>query len=226
MQIQLVIFDIAGTTVEDNNSVHKALQTALANVHFNFTIEEINPFMGIPKPIAIQSLLALKNAKPELITDTAFVARIYKDFEEEMLSLYANPENLGPKPNSEEIFAWLRNQGVKVALDTGFSRSITHLIIKNLRWEDKIDASVASDEVANGRPFPDMIYKAMHLTEINDINKVAKVGDTSFDLQEGSAASCRFVIGITTGAFSFNELQLEPHTHLIKDLIELKGILD
>jgi len=36
---------------------------------------------------------------------------------------------------------------------------------------------------------------------IIDAHEVAKVGDTASDMQEGTSAGCKYVIGITTGAF-------------------------
>jgi phosphoglycolate phosphatase-like HAD superfamily hydrolase len=42
----------------------------------------------------------------------------------------------------------------------------------------------------------------MELAGVTDARKVAKVGDTISDLQEGDAAGCGWIIGVTTGAFS------------------------
>lgn len=55
---------------------------------------------------------------------------------------------------------------------------------------------------------------------------MAKVGDTVSDLQEGSAAGCRYVIGITTGAYSAQELSKENHTHLVERLRDVIDIVD
>ena len=70
-----------------------------------------------------------------------------------------------------------------------------------------------------------MIFKAMELTGVRDISKVAKVGDTAFDLQEGNSAGCSLVVGVTTGAFSKEELEKEEHTHLIEQIPEMMRIL-
>jgi phosphonatase-like hydrolase len=112
-------------------------------------------------------------------------------------------------------------------VDTGFDRSIVVPLLERMGWEKNglIDASVTSDEVAQGRPHPDMIYRAMELTGVKDVESVAKVGDTMSDLLEGTAAGCTWVIGITTGAYSHDELLKGPHTHLVQQLSEILPIL-
>jgi len=96
-------------------------------------------------------------------------------------------------------------------------------LLERMGWEKNglIDGSITSDEVAKGRPHPDMIYRAMELTGVTDVEAVAKVGDTLSDLQEGTAAGCGWVIGVTTGAYSHEELQKGPHTHLVQHLSEM-----
>ncbi len=227
MSIQLVVFDMAGTTVKDSNNVHQALRKALQRAGFYFTDEEINPYMGIPKPLAIKYLLAQRPTAKHLVEDEDFIQEIHKDFVAEMLLFYQHSEEVMEKPFASEVFKTLKSKGIKVALDTGFSREIADAIIHRLGWDkgDLIDFSVTSDEVANGRPYPDLIFKAMEIAGITDSQEVAKVGDTSSDLQEGTAAGCKFVIGITTGAFSKESLEKEQHTHLVSDLREILPIV-
>jgi phosphoglycolate phosphatase-like HAD superfamily hydrolase len=70
-----------------------------------------------------------------------------------------------------------------------------------------------------------MIFRAMAATGVKAVDRVAKVGDTSYDLQEGSSAGCGLVIGITSGAFTREQLLAEPHTHLIDSIPEILAIL-
>ena len=114
-----------------------------------------------------------------------------------------------------------------MAIDTGFSRPIADAIIKRLGWNEHklIDVSVTSDEVKFGRPHPDLIFEAMKRAGVKQARHVAKVGDTISDLQEGNAAGCSYVIGITTGAYTRHELAREKHTHLINSLLEVVDIV-
>jgi phosphoglycolate phosphatase-like HAD superfamily hydrolase len=79
--------------------------------------------------------------------------------------------------------------------------------------------------VERGRPFPDLIERAMSLTGVADPKAVAKVGDTPSDLHEGTAAGCSLVIGVTNGTHRHDQLAACPHTHLIGSLKELPALV-
>ena len=119
----------------------------------------------------------------------------------------------------------LRHAGMKVVLNTGFSRAVVDVLLDRLVWPDLIDGSVASDEVPRGRPHPDMIRHLMRQLGIEDARKVAKVGDTPVDLEEGSNAGCGVVIGVTTGSFTLAQLQAYPHTHLLDSVRDVPGVV-
>src|SRR5690606_37265031 len=57
MMIDLVVFDLAGTTVHDNKDVQRVLQNTMAKFDIYITPEEADNVMGIPKPVAIRQLL-------------------------------------------------------------------------------------------------------------------------------------------------------------------------
>jgi len=225
MKIELVVFDLAGTTVKDNNDVHRVLKNALANFDVNITIEDANEVMGIPKPIAIEKLIRKRyKGNKDILSD--WINEIHELFVEEMISFYKTNLSVEEKEGVSDTFKKLKAADIKVVVDTGFDRLITNALLSRMGWEKNhlIDASVTSDEVLRGRPYPDMIFKAMELTGARDISKVAKVGDTVSDLQEGNSAGCSIVVGVTTGAFAKEELEKEEHTHLIEQIPELIGI--
>ena len=226
MTIQLIVFDMAGTTVEDKQNVAVALQNALMAYDYEVKIEDINLVMGYPKPVAIKNLLA-QCAGEHVAGDKTLIDKIHDSFVAEIIRFYQEDADIKEKDNAAAVFLRLKAMGIKVALDTGFSRKIADTIIQRLGWQQDVhfDISITSDEVQNGRPFPDMIFKAMNDLDIANTAFVAKVGDTVSDLQEGNAADCRLVIGITTGAYSATELAKEKHTHLISNLEEVVEIV-
>jgi len=226
MAIKLIVFDMAGTTVEDNQNVAQALQHALNGFHYKVTLEDANEVMGYPKPVAIRSLLK-KYGGEEVAANDQLVSEVHDQFVKLITFYYRESEGIRAKEGAEDLFLQLHEMGIKVALDTGFSRDIATAIFERLGWVEgtHFDVSITSDEVANGRPYPDMIYKAMEQLGISSVDEVAKVGDTHSDLLEGNAAGCKYVIGITTGAYSEEELSKEKHTHLIKHLHEILDIV-
>jgi phosphonatase-like hydrolase len=219
----LVVFDLAGTTVQDNKDVHRVLQNVFKKMHIRVTVDEANEVMGIPKPEAIRILL--ERHKYPTISEM-LIEEMHAHFVNKMKEFYEHHHSVREKEGASEIFHQLKENGIKVAVDTGFDRSITDPLLKRMGWIDKglVDASVTSDEVKRGRPHADLILKAMSLTGVTDAETVAKVGDTMSDLLEGTAAGCGWVIGITTGAYSREQLNPGPHTHLIDHLSELNSI--
>lgn len=224
MNPELIVFDLAGTTVKDNHDVHRALQKALAKYNVLISIEDANTVMGLPKPVAIRTLMNGHNNRHEVSEE--LVHEIHNVFVDEMIHFYQEDPSVGEKEGVTETFRKLKESKLKVAIDTGFDRQITDSILQRLGWKDQnlIDASVTSDEVPRGRPYPDLIFKAMELTHVTDSKCVAKVGDTTSDLLEGNSAGCGWVIGVTTGAYSRTELEKEKHTHLIENVHEVLDI--
>lgn len=226
MDIRLIIFDLAGTTIEDNDYVHDAFIKALDENRIKVSREEVNEVMGYPKPIAIEYLLKQKGEREKHL-HPEYIQHIFKSFQRIMIEFYRETDNVREKTGVSKTFGALKERGIIVGIDTGFDRMITDTILGNLPWKKKglLDISVCSDEVERGRPHPDMIFRAMRLSGIEAPLQVVKVGDTISDLEEGNSAGCRYTVGITTGAYSREALQKGPHTFLIDQIPEILQII-
>jgi phosphonatase-like hydrolase len=219
MALELVVFDMAGTTVYDGNAVSDCLRAELSAAGLSVEPAAVKEVMGLPKPVAIRELVAQSPALRDR------VAELHRGFVARMLHHYATDPTVAAMPGATAGFAALRQAGVKVALDTGFSRDIAQALIDRLGWNAAIDASVTSDEVPRGRPFADMIQHLMGRLGVASADCVAKVGDTPSDLQEGLNAGCRWVIGVTNGTHTRAELERWPHTHLVTSVADVAGLL-
>lgn len=225
--IKLAIFDIAGTTIKDNHDVSKALQVALVKHGYAVDLAQINSLMGYEKNLAIGQLLQMQGLATETIS-TQLINAIHADFVQQMLNFYTSGPVIEPLPQVEETLKALREQGVKVGINTGFSKDIADAIINRLKWREKgiIDYLIGSDEVELGRPHPFMIQQLMQQAGITDPLQVLKAGDTEVDIHEGQNAGCRYVVGITTGIFTREELASYHPTHLIDDIAEVLTIIN
>lgn len=223
MNIDLVVFDMAGTTVNDEDGVNRCVRAALAEVGLAVTPAAVNEVMGIPKPLALKHLVE-SSGRQDLIPR---LDAIHADFVVRMIRFYQTDPSVHEIAGASDTFRRLHRAGIRVALDTGFSRDIAAVILDRLDWNDRalVDITVTSDEVPRGRPHADMIAKAMRDLGITDPRRVAKVGDTPSDLQEGTAAGCGLVIGVTRGSHTAAQLEPFPHTHLIGTVAELPQLL-
>ncbi|RZM23639.1 MAG: HAD family hydrolase [Pedobacter sp.] len=227
MGIKLVVFDIAGTTLKDNDEVSKTFQSALKSHGFDIALKLINPLMGYEKKLAIRKLLAICGATDQDITHE-LIDGIHKQFVDDMIRYYQFGEGVVSLPNVEDTFKELHAQGIIVGVNTGFSRAIADAVIARLGWLEHglVDYVIGSDEVELGRPHPFMIEKLMENSQVSASDEVVKVGDTEVDVREGQNSGCRFVIGVTTGAFTREELEPFGPTHIIDDIAEVLTIIN
>lgn len=222
---ELVVFDLAGTTVEDHNHVAGFLLAAMKSIGHEISLAEANAVMGEPKPVAIAGLLAARigtvAAAPEL------VRRGHAEFLRNMNEYYLTSSEVREVPGASAVFAELQARGVKVACDTGFERSTVEALLGRLGWREHglVDAVISSDEVVQGRPAPDLVFEAMRRIGVKVARRVAKVGDTPSDLGEGRAAGCGWVVGVTYGSHRREELLPHGPTHLIDGLEEILPVL-
>jgi phosphonatase-like hydrolase len=223
MTFELAVFDMAGTTVHDPDLVAQALQDALAQAGCHTSLADLRALMGYTKPAAIRSVLAAH----DLPADDAAIARVHADFVQRMLDCYRTHEAVRPMEGAEELFAWLRHRGIKVALNTAFSQDIAECLIERFGWRARglIDASISADLVAHGRPAPDMIRALMAACGVADATHVFKVGDTEVDVREGREAGCGLVVSVTTGAYTRAELVAYRPDAIIDSLHELPTVL-
>lgn len=225
MKIELVVFDIAGTTVKDAGNVAASFINAFQALGLKVDSEEVNSVMGFRKIDAIKMLLNKMDSKE--VSRNGIVEKIHDRFIESMVEFYRTDASLAPMKDAEEVFAQLHNAGVKIALNTGFTKIITDTIFERLKWNDNqdIDAVISSDEVPEGRPYPFMIRKLMEQLEIDDAKSVAKVGDTEVDIAEGRNAGCGVVISVTSSAYTRSELEKYNPDHIIDNLSSIPSIL-
>jgi phosphonatase-like hydrolase len=213
----LVVFDLAGTTVRDDGQVPAAFTAALAEHGIRVTPEQIAGVRGASKREAIR-LLVPPGPDYESRVEDAYTA-----FRTGLSRLYGNG-GVAAVGGAEATFAWLRARQVRIALNTGFDRTITGLLLSALGWSRVADTVVCGDDVPRGRPAPELILRAMELTGVRDPARVANVGDTTLDLEAGHQAGVRFNVGVLSGAHDRDRLAKAPHTHLLTGVSELPSL--
>jgi len=215
--VRLVVSDMAGTTVKDSGEVARAFSGALADHGIEASAAQINAVRGASKREAIASLVA-----PQYGADFARVEAVYGSFKNHLQRVFTR--EVEPVAGAVESFAWLREHRIKLALNTGFDRDITNILMDALRWRDVADAVICGDDVPLGRPAPYMIFRAMEATATVDVRHVLNIGDTVSDLQAAHNAGVAVSVGVLSGAHKREQLAREPHTCLMGSVAELPGL--
>ncbi len=217
--IKMIVFDMAGTTVNEQNVVYKTLRQAINEKGFDVTLDQVLlEGAGKEKLQAIKSILAVYAQK----NDDALAAAIYQRFMVLLTEAY-DKEVITEQNNATRLFHALKDKNVLVVLNTGYNAATAHLLVKKLGWVkgQDFDGLITATDVGKNRPNPDMILLAMQQFGINNGSEVAKVGDSIIDIEEGKNAGCSLTVGITTGAHTLQQLQTARPSYIINDLMEL-----
>jgi phosphonatase-like hydrolase len=217
----LACLDMAGTTVRDDGAVETAFDDALTVVGVRRGTprhDEAHRFvrrtMGWSKADVFAELLDPDEAER---ATTAFASAY------EAIVAAGGVE---PIPGASGVLRNLRARGVQICLTTGFAPSTRDALLDALQWRADIDLALSPADVGRGRPAPDLVLGAMARLGVEDPGAVVVVGDTVSDLEAGTAALARAVVGVLTGAHDEATLAAAPHTAILPDITGLPGLLE
>ncbi len=210
--LDLFVFDLAGTTVKDDDCVLRAFEGAARDAGLQTEREWLRARMGWSKTAGFGQLLERHDR------DAGSAPALVRAFEEHLVRIYDHAP-ITPTEGAEGAILALEDAGVRVAFSTGFPRAICDRILAATGWADRI--SVASDEVPRGRPAPDLIHEAMRRASVPDAGRVGAAGDTPSDLEAALRAGCKVAAGLGCGTHALAELARHRHTHLADGPMEL-----
>ena len=156
--------------------------------------KEIKAIRGRSKRDAIAGILQVHSGSnaPDMIET------VYGTFRKLLIDSVSE-QGVEPVPGTDDVFGWLRDRKVKIALNTGFDRHIISMLLDRVDWSGIVDAVVCGNDVERGRPAPDLILKAMEQTGCTNPSRVLAVGDTRFDLLAAKNAGVP-AVGVLSGA--------------------------
>ncbi|WP_312855700.1 HAD family hydrolase [Paeniglutamicibacter cryotolerans] len=118
--------------------------------------------------------------------------------------------------------------GNKDGLANGYSRAVVDPRLsgrgRGVGDGQILDAVVASDEVAAGRPAPHVIHRLMELTGVCDVRRVLAAGDTVNDLAAARNAGV-VAAGVRTGELHRADIDVHPHIHVLGGVRDIPGLL-
>lgn len=224
VMIKMVVFDMAGTTIDEDNMVYKCVTKAFMDHQINVELETVL-IHGAGK----EKLDAIRTVYTEVlneIPDENIAHQIYDTFSALLTDAY-NTMQMKLFEGVKSLLYFLHKRDIKVVFNTGYTHDVATSILKkvDIMPGRDIDLLVTADMVAHSRPSPDMIQYALHQYQIKPWECI-KVGDSVVDIEEGKNAKVKYSIGITTGAQSKDILITASPDFIIDHLRDLIDIIE
>lgn len=223
---QLVVSDMAGTTVSDDGLVERAFVAAYRAV----PELQITP-QGDPRSeneLRRYALDTMGQSKIAVFTELTASMEAAEAANAAFEAGYADLVRQGeaaPIAGATEAIRLLRAAGIAVVLTTGFSRETQDLLIEQLGWRDEVDAALVPADAGRGRPWPDLNLLALMRAQAESVASMVVVGDTTSDMLSGARAGAGRVVGVLTGGFSAEELKSAGATDVIESIALLPELI-
>lgn len=218
--IELTVLDMAGTTVTDDGLVLHAFDAAASTLGA--------PDTGAERDAARTYVLdTMGQSKIEVFRHLFGTEDRAQQANATFESVYTAciDGGIAEVPGAAKAITRLREAGIKVALTTGFSPATQQRIIDALGWDDIADLVLAPGDGGRGRPYPDLILNSLLRTGIDDVAKVAVLGDTSSDILSGLRAGASIVAGTLTGAHDADTLNAAGATHVVASVADFPDLV-
>lgn len=220
----MVVFDMAGTTIDEDNMVYKCVKKALNDHGIAASLEQVlHHGAGKEKQHAIADVYT---EVMQDIPNSEKILTIYQTFQELLTDAYDNMEMKLFEGVKSTLF-FLKKRSIKIVFNTGYTHQVaTKILTKvDLVKERDLDLLVTADMVTNSRPAPDMITYALQHFNIKPWECI-KIGDSAIDIQEGKNAKVKYCIGITTGAQTKKQIAEEKPDFIFDSLRELIPVIE
>ena len=223
MSIKMIVFDMAGTTIDEDNIVYKTLHKSINEYDVDVDLTAVLEIgAGQEKLTAIKDIVSKYGTQEDLLKAND----MYHYFINHLQTAYEEFD-IKAMQNATSVLMNIRSKGILVVLNTGYDRATAQFILNKIKWTqlNEYDLLVTATDVEKNRPAPNMIHYAMKLFSIKDPKEVVKIGDSKIDIEEGQNAHCLYSIGITTGAQTKAQLMEANPDNIIDNLDELISFL-
>ena len=219
--IELVVLDMAGTTVLDDGIVEQAFQRAAertgvaSRIGWEAALQYVRDTMGQSK---IDVFTHLADG------DVETAERATAQFEAAYAEIVAEQGVTGI-PGAADAIRALRAAGLKVWLTTGFAPITRDALLDALGWRDLVDGVLSPVDAGRGRPAPDLVLAALLRAGASSVQAVAVAGDTVSDVQSGSLVGSEMCIRDRTGAHDAAALAAAGPDAVLPDVTALAAAL-
>jgi beta-phosphoglucomutase family hydrolase len=146
-----VIFDMDGTLVDSTSADFLAWQKLFSQYNKELTFSDYIPLLGIKSAQVVKDFLPVKNDE-----EVQFALTKKLVFFHEIIS----ENGIYPVPFADVFLKRMKQYNIPVALATSSRRAKVEMVMEKLNLLICFDAVVTGGEVKNGKPAPDIFFKA------------------------------------------------------------------
>ncbi|MCW3111208.1 MAG: HAD-superfamily hydrolase, subfamily variant 3 [Segetibacter sp.] len=146
-----VIFDMDGTLLESTEADYRAWEKVFNDYNQELPYEKYAPLLGVKSADVIKNEIGF--------SDEQDVKRVLKEKFDYFVE-YVNENPIKPVLAAEAFLKSLAHYPIKVALATSSRKEKMQMVLKQLNFLQYFETIVTGDEVANGKPAPDIFLLA------------------------------------------------------------------
>jgi beta-phosphoglucomutase family hydrolase len=210
--IQAVIFDMDGVLVDSEFLHIKAEKKTFSPYGIELSKEEINTYMGMGVKMMLKSLIQ-KYSLP--LTREA----LFRIHEKNLSEIFQ--EELKMMPGVMEIISYLKDRKIKLALASSSSLYLINLILQKMHLKSVFDVVLSGEEVANGKPFPDIFIKTAELLNVQP-DRCVVIEDSKNGV---TAAKNAGMLCIGFKSPNSKDQNISRSDYIVDDLIKIKELL-
>lgn len=163
---KLIIFDLDGVLIDSRDLHFHALNLALSKIDPKYVIEyqeHLTKFDGLNTNKKLRLLTNLKGL------DANAYDQIYRDKQTATIKLINQFEKDSKLIN---FFQQISNQGVRIAVASNSIRNTVKMALLRIGILEYVDYFISNEDVTRPKPFPEMFWKAMTITNALPKNTV------------------------------------------------------
>lgn len=211
IQLELVIFDLDGTLVDTERISIEAWKSVAKAKGVRLEEKLFNEMIGSSKD---NSQKIFQKLFPEMdLTD------LRRDKEEIFLNLIKTNPSLD-KAGVKDLLIFLQQHSIKTAIATNTERYFAREVIVQSGLAQLVDFIAYRDDVANGKPAPDLYQHVLDYFELPS-NRALAVEDSNPGIQSATAAQLKTIF-----VPDLAELSIENTTKIYRREENLAGLLE
>jgi phosphoglycolate phosphatase len=212
---RLIIFDFDGTLADSERCITASMSAALAECGRAADWTRLRSHIGLPLDRTIRGIVSQDLDDDQVEEIVRSYRRHHAVLQDRLIELY---------PGTLDTLKQLSASGVVLAIA---SSKITSAVEAALTYFDIgrfFACVVGGEQVANGKPAPDMVERILKITE-RPREEALVVGDTTFDVEMAHNAgvdSC----AVTYGNQTREQLAQARPSYLAESIREVAGIVE